>query len=217
MILFLAAYGLREAALFSLFWIALAAGLFALHPALAAVPAAGWLFTLSFFRDPTRRVPEGPDTLVAPADGRVSDIEEVPSDEHLGEPAVRVGIFLSVFDVHVNRTPCAGTVTATRYVPGEFLDARHPDCGKRNESQDLVLRQEGTGLIVKVRQVSGAIARRIVCAPRIDDALAKGQRFGMIKFGSRTELYVPRRAVTEVCVKVGDKVRGGETVLARTR
>ncbi len=217
MVLFLTAYGRTEVALFSLFWIGLGAGLWFLHPALAAIGLAGWIFTLSFFRDPSRAVPAGEDTLVSPADGRVADIEEVADDEHLGEPSVRVGIFLSVFDVHVNRAPCAGVVSATKYVPGEYLDARDPECIRRNERQDLVLERREAGYKVKVRQISGAIARRIVCAARENDALGKGERYGMIKFGSRTELYVPKRRLGEVLVKVGDKVRGGESILARTR
>jgi phosphatidylserine decarboxylase len=217
MILFLTPYGWKEAALFTLFWCAVGAGMALLHPAAALVPLAGLVFTLSFFRDPARRVPPGEETLVAPADGRVTDILELTDPGPLKEPAVRVGIFLSVFDVHVNRTPCAGVVKATRYTPGEFLDARHPECDRRNERNDIVIERSGARDQVLVRQISGAIARRIVCACRENDVLVKGQRVGMIKFGSRTELYVPSRSIAEVTVKVGDKVKGGETVIARTR
>ena len=217
MILFLTAYGRKEIALFSLLWIALAAGLWQLHPAAAVVPFAGLAFTLSFFRDPPRRVPAGDETLVAPADGRVSDIADFPAGEHLAEPSVRVGIFLSVFDVHVNRTPCAGVVKSTRYTPGEYLDARHPECDRRNERNDILIERSPAKGPVLVRQISGAVARRIVCACRENDVLAKGQRVGMIKFGSRTELYVPRRSVAEILVRVGDRVKGGETILARTQ
>jgi len=135
----------------------------------------------------------------------------------LDEPSVRVGIFLSVFDVHVNRTPCAGVVKATRYTPGEFLDARNPECARRNERNDIVIERPAAKDRVVVRQISGAIARRIVCACRENDVLEKGQRVGMIKFGSRTELYVPSRSLAEVTVKVGDRVKGGETIVARTR
>jgi phosphatidylserine decarboxylase len=164
------------------------------HSALAAVPILALLFTLSFFRDPVRRSPPGENTLVAPADGRITDVSEVASEGDLSEPSVRVGIFLSVFDVHVNRTPCAGVVKATRYTKGEFLDARHPECGKRNERNDILIERPAAKDRVLVRQISGAIARRIVCACRENDVLEKGQKVGMIKFGSRTELYVPSRS-----------------------
>jgi phosphatidylserine decarboxylase len=218
MILFLTAYGRREVLFFSLFWAVL--GFCAWkwwHPVAAAIPFLGLVFTLSFFRDPVRRPPPGDETLVSPADGRVTDIADVPAGRDLDEPSVRVGIFLSVFDVHVNRTPCAGVVRATRYTPGEFLDARNPECAKRNERNDILIERPAAKDQVLVRQISGAIARRIVCGIRENDVVEKGQKVGMIKFGSRTELYVPRRSLAEVTVKVGDRVKGGETIVARTR
>ena len=217
MILLLTAYGRREVLFFTVFWVMAAALAWQVHPALAAVPILALLFTLSFFRDPVRRSPPGENTLVAPADGRITDVSEVASEVDLPEPSVRVGIFLSVFDVHVNRTPCAGVVKATRYTKGEFLDARHPECGKRNERNDILIERPAAKDRVLVRQISGAIARRIVCACRENDVLEKGQKVGMIKFGSRTELYVPSRSLAEVTVKVGDRVKGGETIIARTR
>lgn len=217
MILFLTAYGRREVILFSLFWGIAAALLWQIHPAVAAVPALGLAFTLSFFRDPVRRPPPGDETLVAPADGRVTEVSDVAAGADLPEASVRVGIFLSVFDVHVNRTPCAGVVKSTRYTPGRFFDARHPECSKRNERNDIVIERPSAKDQVLVRQISGAIARRIVCACRENDVLEKGQRVGMIKFGSRTELYVPSRSLAEITVRVGDRVKGGETIIARTR
>ena len=217
MILFLTAYGRREVVFFSLFWAVAAVVAWQVHPALAAVPVLGLVFTLSFFRDPVRRAPPGEETLVAPADGRITDVSEIPGGSELAEPSVRVGIFLSVFDVHVNRTPCAGVVKATTYTKGEFLDARHPECGKRNERNDILIERLAAKDRVLVRQISGAIARRIVCACRENDVLEKGQRVGMIKFGSRAELYVPSRSLAEVTVKVGDRVKGGESIIARTR
>ena len=217
MILFLTSYGRREVLTFTLFWLVAGALAWKVHPALAVIPVLALIFTLSFFRDPVRRAPPGEETLVSPADGRITDVEEVPSEGDLSEPSVRVGIFLSVFDVHVNRTPCAGVVKSTRYTKGEFLDARHPECGKRNERNDILIERRDPKDRVLVRQISGAIARRIVCACRENDVLEKGQKVGMIKFGSRTELYVPRRSLAEVTVKVGDRVKGGETVIARTR
>jgi len=217
MIPFLTAYGRREVLVFTLGWGLLAYIAWRIHPAVAAVPILGLMFTLSFFRDPIRRPPPGEETLVAPADGRVTDVTDIPPGHELDEPSVRVGIFLSVFDVHVNRTPCAGVVKATRYTPGEFLDARNPECARRNERNDIVIERPAAKDRVVVRQISGAIARRIVCACRENDVLEKGQRVGMIKFGSRTELYVPSRSLAEVTVKVGDRVKGGETIVARTR
>jgi phosphatidylserine decarboxylase len=217
MILLLTAYGRREVIVFTLMWLVLAAaGGWLLHPAVAVIPLAGLVFTLSFFRDPVRRPPPGEDTLVSPADGRVTDVSPVPAGADMAEPSVRVGIFLSVFNVHVNRTPCAGVVKSTRYTPGEFLDARHPDCPQRNERNDILIERPAVKDQVLVRQISGAIARRIVCAIRENDVVEKGQRVGMIKFGSRTELYVPSRSLAEVTVKVGDRVKGGETIVART-
>ncbi|HEU4339164.1 MAG TPA: phosphatidylserine decarboxylase family protein [Planctomycetota bacterium] len=217
MILFLTAYGRKEVLLFSVLWLSLGYFFWMLHPAVAALPLLGLVFTLSFFRDPRRRPPPGEETLVSPADGRVTDVTEMPPGRDMDEPSVRVGIFLSVFDVHVNRTPCAGVVRSTRYTPGEFLDARHPECAQRNERNDILIERPTLQDRVLVRQISGAIARRIVCGIRENDVVEKGQRVGMIKFGSRTELYVPSRSLAEVTVKVGDRVKGGETIIARTR
>jgi phosphatidylserine decarboxylase len=169
-------------------------------------------FVASFFRDPERTPPAAPEVLASPADGTVADIERVATAEYVGEPALRIGIFLSVFDVHVNRTPTAGIVRYLRYQPGRFLDARDPRAGELNESNSLGLEAGGVKLLV--RQVSGLIARRIVCPVPLETKLAKGERFGMIKFGSRTELYVPISAGADALVKVGQTVRGGETPIA---
>lgn len=217
MILFITAYGRREVAFFTIFWVVVAFFAWRLHPAVAAIPILGLIFTLSFFRDPVRRPPPGEETLVSPADGRVTDVSEIPAGRDLNEPSVRVGIFLSVFDVHVNRTPCAGVVKSTRYTPGAFLDARNPECAKRNERNDILIERPAAKDQVLIRQISGAIARRIVCSIKENDVVEKGQRVGMIKFGSRTELYVPSRSLAEVTVKVGDRVKGGETIVVRTR
>jgi phosphatidylserine decarboxylase len=211
MLFLFAKYGRRELLVFSLVWVALGAGLWFVHPAAATLPALGLLFTLNFFRDPERPVPQEADLLVSPADGRVVEISEVHEDEFLKAPCHKIGIFLSVFDVHVNRSPCDGTVRATRYRPGKFLDARHPDCGRVNESNAIHVGD------VLVKQIAGAIARRIVCEAKPNDVLSRGQRFGMIKFGSRTELYIPKDRVVELRVRLNDKVKGGQTVIARTR
>lgn len=210
MMLLLAKYGWKELVLFSLLWAGLGAALWFAHPAAVAAPVLGLLFTLNFFRDPIRRVPGEPNLLVSPADGTVVDISEVQEDEFLKAPCHRIGIFLSVFDVHINRSPCQGTVRAVKYKPGRFLDARDPRCGAENESNAIHIGD------VLVKQIAGLIARRIVCEARPDDTLGRGQKFGMIKFGSRTELYIPKDQVAEIRVKLKDKVKGGKTVIART-
>jgi phosphatidylserine decarboxylase len=214
MLLLFAKYGWKELLFFSLLWAALGVGLWFLHPAARYalfLPAAGLLFTFNFFRDPPRRVPTEANLLVSPADGTVVDIVDMDEPEFLKVPCTRVGIFLSVFDVHINRSPCDGTVRATKYKPGKFLDARHPDCATLNESNTIHLGD------VVVKQIAGLIARRIVCEARPDDTLLRGQKFGMIKFGSRTELYIPKNQVDEIRVKLKDKVKGGETIIARVR
>ncbi len=211
MMLLLAKYGWKELILFSLLWAALGAGLWFAHPAAAAVPALGFLFTVSFFRDPVRRVPSGENLMVSPADGTVTEISEVQEDEFLKAPCHKIGIFLSVFNVHINRSPCEGLVRGIRYKPGKFLDARDPRSGGENESNSIHI----GGVLVK--QIAGLIARRIVCEAKPNDTLARGQKFGMIKFGSRTELYIPKDQVAEISVKLKDKVKGGKTVVARTR
>jgi phosphatidylserine decarboxylase len=177
-----------------------------------------WLFTLAFFRNPRRTPLGGPACLSSPADGVVADITEVDEPDFLGAKAVRIGIFLSVFDVHVNRSPCDGTIAYARYSPGRFLDARHPDVSHANEANAIgidVAMPSQPGLRVLVRQLSGLIARRIICTHGVGDTLAKGELYGMIKFGSRTELWLPRTVPHTVLVRVGDRVRCGETALVR--
>jgi phosphatidylserine decarboxylase len=214
MLLLFAKYGWKELIYFSLVWIALGAALWVAPPAAhyaLFVPGVGLLFTLSFFRDPVRRVPTDPGLLVSPADGTVVEISEVDEPEYLKARCTKIGIFLSVFNVHINRSPCAGPVRATKYRPGKFLDARHPDSSSQNESNTLHIGD------VVVKQIAGLIARRIVCEAKPDDVLARGQKFGMIKFGSRTELYIPKDQVKEINIKLKDKVKGGKTVIARVR
>ena len=174
------------------------------------------VFVLAFFRDPYRPAPLDSDILLAPADGRIADIEQVNEAEHIGGPALRIGIFLSIFDTHINRAPCEVKVVQINYKKGKFKDARDRSAGKVNESNDLKLvRTNKPADELIVRQISGAIARRIVCKAKAGDMLAGGEKFGMIKFGSRTELYVPMRDDVECMVRVGDKVKAGLTVLAR--
>jgi phosphatidylserine decarboxylase len=167
--------------------------------------------TLAFFRDPDRAVPADPNLIVAAADGTVSDIVELDENEVLKAKTRRVGIFLSIFDVHTNRTPIDGRVIYRQHRDGLCLDARHPDCSEKNESMTWAF--ENARVTIVVRQLTGAIARRIVAWAKVGDELKKGERFGMIRFGSRTELYLPLSAT--VLVKVGDHVAGGSTVIAR--
>ncbi len=182
-----------------------------------AIPfALLWLWVISFFRDPKRERHFAVTELCAPADGTVTEVTELETHEEVGAPAVRIGIFLSLFNVHINRAPCSGRVRSLLHRPGTFLDARNPESGRRNESNTMVIDPDGSmpGPVV-VRQVAGLAARRIICHATAGEHLTIGARFGLIKFGSRTELIIPRRADTEVKVKVGDKVRAGLSLVAR--
>jgi phosphatidylserine decarboxylase len=173
-----------------------------------------WLLfvcTLVFFRDPDRAPPTDPNAIVAAADGKVMDIIEVDENEVLKTKTRRVGIFLSIFDVHTNRAPIEGRVIYREHRQGIYLDARRPESSQRNES--MIWAFENPRMIIVVRQITGAIARRIVAWAQVGDELKKGDRFGMIRFGSRTELYLPLNA--ELLVKVGDHVFGGSTIVAR--
>src|SRR2546426_529223 len=167
--------------------------------------------TVAFFRDPNRAAPSDPNLVVAAADGTVMDIAELDENEVLKAKMRRVGIFLSIFDVHTNRAPIDGRVIYRQHRDGLCLDARHPDCSKKNESMTWAF--ENARVTIVVRQLTGAIARRIVAWAEVGDELKKGERFGMIRFGSRTELYL--RLSATVLVKVGDHVAGGSTVIAR--
>ena len=174
------------------------------------------LWVLAFFRDPRREIPEGGDILVSPADGRVTDIEVVEESDVIQGKALRIGIFLGIFDVHINRAPCAVRIDKITHRNGQYRNAMNPESGRVNESNDVAMtRLDGLTDPLLVRQVSGAVARRIVCEAQIGQNFACGQKFGMIKFGSRTELYLPARDDANLLVKVGDKVRAGETILVR--
>lgn len=183
---------------------------------LAILPGVVWLWVLAFFRDPPRRRTFAPGELCSPADGTVTEIAELDHHEAIGGPATRIGIFLSLFNVHINRSPCSGRVRSLYYRAGEFLDARHPECGRRNESNTILIDTDAPiPGPVEVRQVAGLVARRIICHAKANEHLGIGQRFGMIKFGSRTELIVPRLPDTRIEVKLGDKVHGGLTLMVR--
>jgi phosphatidylserine decarboxylase len=161
-----------------------------------------------FFRDPDRTAPSGPGVILAPADGRVMDVRAAVEDPFVG-PAQAVSIFLSPLDVHVNRSPLAGLVVDVEYRPGEKLAAYRAEASERNERTTISIQGEAARVVV--RQIAGVLARRIVCRVRPGDKLASGERFGLIKFGSRTDLIVP--ASVQLRVKTGDRVRGGETVM----
>ncbi len=183
----------------------------------ALLPAALTIAVLTFFRDPQRTIPADPRLLMAPADGRVVSIERQVADP-AGNTALRIMIFLSVLDVHLNRSPCAGRVTALDYHPGEFLNALNPAANQRNECNTVTLKPaEPIPGPVQVRQIAGILARRIVCAANINDTLAAGQRFGMIKLGSRTELTVPEDPRWEVLATVGQHVSAGASPLLRLK
>ncbi len=182
--------------------------------ALIVVPVWTWLF--AFFRDPQRRIPADPSAVVSPADGKVSDITDIEHDPRIGGPAVRVGIFLSVFNVHINRAPCDGRVTAIEYKKGKFINAmKHSHASGQNESNTIVLAEPaGDRTIVVVKQIVGLIARRIVCTACEGDSLKRGQRIGMIKFGSRTELTIAKWLEPRIAVDIGQMVRGAADVIA---
>ena len=184
---------------------------------LAAVPALATIWVFSFFRDPERRAPEGGRLILAPADGRVTHVELIDAPEELGAGgrARRISIFLSVFDCHLNRAPFACRVEKVVYRRGRFLNALRATSARENEQSLLVVQAEAVSRPALVRQVAGVIARRIVCDVRQGDHLAAGQTFGMIKFGSRTDLLLPADVPLELSVKVGDHVRAGLTVLGR--
>ncbi|MEY2531048.1 MAG: phosphatidylserine decarboxylase [Verrucomicrobiota bacterium] len=170
-----------------------------------------FLYTLAFFRDPDRIVPGDSNSVVAAADGKITDIVEVEETDVLKTKMLRVGIFLSIFDVHTNRAPISGRVIYRQHRQGLCLDARRADCSEKNEA--MIWAFANDRVTVVVRQLTGAIARRIVAWSNVGDELRKGERFGMIRFGSRTEVYLPLTAT--VTVKVGDHVSGGSTIIAQ--
>ncbi len=177
------------------------------NPAWAIVPLLLAVFLLWFFRDPERAIPQDPGAVVSPGDGRVTGISVVTAD---AGTRVRMSIFLSVFDVHVNRSPISGIIRDVRYHKGKFLDARSKLCAEQNEQNAVTV--EGGGQTVIFKQIAGLLARRIVFNPKVGDHVARGQRVGLIKFGSRVDVLFDSSA--KLNVKVGDRVRGGATVLA---
>jgi len=208
--------GFREILFSTLVLAAFGFGAYWLFPPLAAPFALVWIWVIAFFRDPFRRPRLSAGDLCAPADGTVTEITRIDEYGPLNGPAIRIGLFLSIFNVHINRASCSGRVRSLAYRAGEFLDARHPESGRRNEQNVLLIDPEppmpGP---VEIRQVAGMVARRIICHARAKGSLVAGERFGMIKCGSRTELVIPAIEGTSVEVQIGDKVKAGITVLAR--
>lgn len=168
-------------------------------------------FFLWFFRDPPRTIPAGPGLIVSPGDGKVTETATIQTPEG---PRRRISIFLSVFNVHVNRAPIGGVLTRVFYQKGKYLNAMNPASAERNEQNMVTVRGTGldAGMEVTFKQIAGLLARRIVFRPREGDAVVRGQRVGLIKFGSRVDVVLPAEATLRV--KVGDRVKGGATVLA---
>jgi phosphatidylserine decarboxylase len=183
-----------------------------LWPWLVVLPLALLVFVIAFFRDPDPRVPSDPSAIVSPAHGLVVDVGPCQEPHYLKAETTRIAIFLSVFDVHVQNAPIDGTIRFEHYQPGKFLDVRKPDAAVVNEYRVIGM-ESADGFRVSVRQMAGLIARRIVSWGGVGAVFQRGERFGMIRFGSRVELFVP--AGVEVVVQTGQRVIGGETILAR--
>jgi phosphatidylserine decarboxylase len=210
-------HGQREMMIGTIVLVVIAIAFSFIHPALSllVIPVLIWLY--AFFRDPDRIITKDTKAMVSPADGTVSDITELETCDLLGgEAAVRIGIFLSVFNVHINRAPCDATVAEVIYKKGKFINAMsHSQASSDNESNTIIFNEPGTTTpLCAVKQIVGLIARRIICDVAAPQPVIRGQRIGMIKFGSRTELYLPKRLEPQVLVQVGAKVQGGLVVLA---
>lgn len=184
-----------------------------IHPYAAILPAVIACYCIYFFRNPNRIIPQDPNLIVSPADGTVQDVVDVESDEFIKSPCRKVIIFLSVFDVHVNRSPIAGEIKIQKYVCGRFRPAYKDSVGFENERHLIGIENEK--LRVTVTQIAGILARRIVSWVTLDDKLEKGELYGLIRFGSCTEIVVPDSV--EILVKKGDKVRGGESIIGKMR
>ncbi len=213
----LAKYGVREVLLFggiSLLGAALSAiFLWYLTPVFVLAMA----FVLYFFRDPSRRTPAEPRILVSPADGKVVEVAEVEEPKFLKLLTHKIAIFMSPLDVHVNRVPCDGQVEALVHQPGRYFNAASQNASAQNEANAMTLAHVDGKTRILVRQVAGAVARRIVCTAAVGQRLERGDRYGMVKFGSRAEVYVPVESGFEIEVRLGQTVRGGETILGRFR
>jgi len=168
------------------------------------------LFIAYFFRNPERKIPSNPNAILSPADGKVIFVGEAPEKRYLQEKTLKVSIFMSLFDVHINRSPVSGKVLKMVYNPGEFLVAHVDKASLLNEQNAVVLLTEDRFKVLVV-QIAGLVARRIVCYPKLGDSLKRGEIFGLIRFGSRVDLYLP--LTVNPAVRVGQKVKGGETII----
>jgi phosphatidylserine decarboxylase len=199
----------KEGYYFGLPLLALSVAGFLLHwPVAAVILVLLAAFVSYFFRDPDRLIPSEPGTLVSPADGQVVVVTQ---EDHAGRPGTRLSIFLAIWNVHVNRCPEAGTISKLDYRPGKFLAAMRERASLENE-QNVISLSTASGEIV-FKQIAGLIARRVVCWKKAGDIVLRGERMGLVRFGSRVDLWVPRGV--EILVSVGDRVKGGSSVLAR--
>lgn len=214
-----ARWGLAELLLMGGLWLAVTIAV-AASPwwMITPLPAALLGLVVYFFRDPPRTVPTEPGLIVSPADGTIAEVTEIDDDPFVTGPAVRIGIFLSIFNVHLNRSPVYCRVIGLQYNRGKYLNALKPESALENENMRIELQQPApTYRRMAVRQIAGAIARRIVCDLRPGEMIDRGERFGMIKLGSRTELILPREEGLEIMVRKGQKMKAGSTVIARYR
>lgn len=211
----LAKYGLRELMIFGVPCMVGIGFSLMIFPWIVPVPVFILMFLLNFFRDPNREAPQGTGLVISPADGTVSHIVPVFEDNYLQCNTTKISIFMSVLNVHVNRMPVHGRVEFIKHTKGKFLDARDDECFRSNENNIMGLSLTGSHVKIAVKQIAGKIAKRIVCACRVGDVFKQGQRFGMIKFGSRVEVFVPNSVTFEIMVTVGEKVTAGKTVLGK--
>ncbi len=182
---------------------------FLLHWSIPGILLVGLAaFVFSFFRDPERRIPAEPGAVVSPADGRVVVVTD---EEYAGQAGKRVSIFLAIWNVHINRAPAAGTITKLEYRPGKFLAAMRERASLENEQNIIALSTDAGEITFK--QIAGLIARRVVCWKKAGDRVARGERIGLVRFGSRVDLWMPKEA--EILVTLGDNVKGGSSVVAR--
>lgn len=168
------------------------------------------LFVLFFFRDPRRVIPQGDGLVVSPADGKVVAVDQIYENDYLQQSVQRISIFLSIFNVHVNHVPIGGTIETVKYIPGKFHVAALPKASLENEQTAIVITTDNTKIIVK--QIAGIIARRIICYVQPGDVVKKGDRYGLICFGSRVDIFLPENS--EIRVKVGDRVKGAKDIVA---
>jgi phosphatidylserine decarboxylase len=212
-------HGLREIVIGSIILACIAAGLGFVHWSLTFLIVPLWIWLFAFFRDPNRTVPAEQHAMVSPADGKVTDIMELDHIPELNGPGTRVGIFLSVFSVHINRAPCDGKVLAVNYKKGKFINAMsHNNASEQNESNTVIIGDAADGRpIAVVKQIVGLIARRIICTVQVGQSVDRGGRIGMIKFGSRTELYIAKHLQPQVVVRIGQAVNGAADIIATTK